>query len=247
MDPARFTRVDSTTWRAEPSGKMHVGDHLRWRKPDPGYGGQGFRTGSERSKAARDRAGHLCHAGRTLGYGFAIGGVAAFDPDRGGVISAGGVGFDISCGVRTMLTGLSVADILPIQKQLADSLFRQIPAGVGSESAITLDAAEMEAMLSQGAHWAVAWGWGETRDLERIEEQGRMAGARSDCVSDRAMERHVGKWGRLARAITISRSRRWPRFLTRPSLMPSGSCRTKLSSPFTVVRAASATKSEPSS
>src|ERR1700693_4491060 len=90
--------------------------------------------------------------------GFPIGGVAAFDPDRGGVISAGGVGFDISCGVRTILMGLSVADILPVQKQLADSLFRQIPAGVGSESAIALDAIEMEAMLAQGAHWAVARG-----------------------------------------------------------------------------------------
>jgi tRNA-splicing ligase RtcB len=131
------------------------------------------------------------------GYGFPIGGVAAFDPDRGGVISAGGVGFDISCGVRTMLTGLKAADILPVQKQLADSLFRQIPAGVGSESAIALDAAEMEAMLAQGAHWAVARSWGETRDFERIEEQGRMAGARPDCVSDRAKERQRREMGTL--------------------------------------------------
>ncbi len=63
------------------------------------------------------------------GYGFPIGGVAAFDPDQGGVVSAGGVGFDISCGVRTMLTGLSVTDILPKQKALADLLYAQIPAG----------------------------------------------------------------------------------------------------------------------
>src|SRR5512135_1033232 len=73
------------------------------------------------------------------GYGFPIGGVAAFDPDKGGVISAGGVGFHISCGVRTLLTGLKVADIQPVQKSLADSLYRQIPAGVGSKGAITLD------------------------------------------------------------------------------------------------------------
>ena len=111
------------------------------------------------------------------GYGFPIGGVAAFDPDEGGVVSAGGVGFDISCGVRTMLTGLKVADILPVQKSLANSLFRQIPAGVGSKGAITLDAIEMDAMLAGGARWAVERGWGEARDLERIEEQGRMAGA----------------------------------------------------------------------
>src|SRR5574341_144296 len=82
------------------------------------------------------------------GYGFPIGGVAAFDPDQGGVVSAGGVGFDISCGVRSMLTGLYVDDILSVQKPLADSLFRQIPAGVGSTGAITLDAIEMNAMLS---------------------------------------------------------------------------------------------------
>src|SRR6185312_16708888 len=66
------------------------------------------------------------------GYGFPIGGVAAFDPDEGGVVSAGGVGFDISCGVRTLLTGLKRADIEPVKKSLADSLFRNIPAGVGS-------------------------------------------------------------------------------------------------------------------
>jgi tRNA-splicing ligase RtcB (3'-phosphate/5'-hydroxy nucleic acid ligase) len=131
------------------------------------------------------------------GYGFPIGGVAAFDPDRGGVISAGGVGFDISCGVRTMLTGLTAADILPVQNALAESLFRQIPAGVGSKGAITLDPADMDAMLSGGARWSVERGWGETRDLERIEEQGCTAGARPECVSDRAKERQRREMGTL--------------------------------------------------
>src|SRR5450830_272579 len=95
------------------------------------------------------------------GYGFPIGGVAAFDPDKGGGISAGGVGFDISCGVRTYTTGMKVADISPVQTSLADSLFRQIPAGVGSKGAITLDAIDMDAMLTGGAHWAIERGWGE--------------------------------------------------------------------------------------
>jgi tRNA-splicing ligase RtcB len=131
------------------------------------------------------------------GYGFPIGGVAAFDPDHGGVVSAGGVGFDISCGVRTMLTGLSVADILPVQRSLADSLCRQIPAGVGSQGAITLDAIDMEAMLSGGARWAVECGWGEARDLERIEEVGMMAGAQPEQVSDRAKERQRREMGTL--------------------------------------------------
>jgi tRNA-splicing ligase RtcB len=131
------------------------------------------------------------------GYGFPIGGVAAFDPDHGGVVSAGGVGFDISCGVRTMLTGLKVADVLHVQHSIAESLFRQIPAGVGSKGAITLDALDMDAMLIGGARWAVARGWGDERDLERIEEGGVMAGAEPECVSDRAKERQCREMGTL--------------------------------------------------
>jgi tRNA-splicing ligase RtcB len=113
------------------------------------------------------------------------------------VVSAGGVGFDISCGVRTMVTGLKVADIRPAQKELADSLYRQIPAGVGSTGAITLDAIELDAMLSGGAHWAVERGWGEARDLERIEEGGRMAGAEPEHVSSRAKQRQRREMGTL--------------------------------------------------
>lgn len=131
------------------------------------------------------------------GYGFPIGGVAAFDADQGGVVSAGGVGFDISCGVRTMLSGLKAADILPVQRALADSLFRQIPAGVGSTGAITLDTVEMDAMLSGGARWAIACGWGEARDLERIEENGTMIGAMPEWVSERARERQRREMGTL--------------------------------------------------
>ncbi len=198
MDPARFTRVDGTTWRVEPSGTMRV--------PVIIYADENLIQGMDDKVYEQAvnvaRLPGIVQASYVMpdahwGYGFPIGGVAAFDPDRGGVISAGGVGFDISCGVRTMLTGLSVADILPVQKQLADLLFRQIPAGVGSESSIALDAAEMEAMLSQGAHWAVARGWGDMRDFERIEEQGRMVGARPDCVSDRAKERQRREMGTL--------------------------------------------------
>lgn len=198
MDPARFTRVDGTTWRVEPSGTMRVpviiyADENLIQDMDD-------KVLEQATNVARLPG--IVQASYVMpdahwGYGFPIGGVAAFDADGGGVISAGGVGFDISCGVRTMLTGLSVADILPVQKQLADSLFHQIPAGVGSESAIALDAAEMEAMLAKGAHWAVARGWGEMRDLERIEEQGRMVGARPDFVSDRAKERQRREMGTL--------------------------------------------------
>ena len=131
------------------------------------------------------------------GYGFPIGGVAAFDADEGGVVSAGGVGFDISCGVRTMLTGLSAHDITPVQESLLNSLYRQIPAGLGSTGAITLDAIEMNAMLEGGARWAIQQGWGEARDLERIEERGVMAGAQPEHVSERAKERQCREMGTL--------------------------------------------------
>jgi tRNA-splicing ligase RtcB len=198
MDPARFTRLDPTAWRIEPSGSMRVpaiiyADEDLIRDMDEKVYEQAVNVAMLPGIVQASYAMPDAH----WGYGFPIGGVAAFDPDRGGVISAGGVGFDISCGVRTMLTGLSVADILPVQSALADSLYRQIPAGVGSKGVITLDLAGMDAMLSGGARWAIERGWGETRDLERIEEHGCTAGARPECVSDRAKERQRREMGTL--------------------------------------------------
>src|SRR5210317_704800 len=99
------------------------------------------------------------------GYGFPIGGVAAFDADAGGVVSAGGVGFDISCGVRLLHTGLHAADIDDAKSALADSLYASVPVGVGSEGAITLDPPTMRGMLEGGARWAVDRGYGTTSDL----------------------------------------------------------------------------------
>jgi tRNA-splicing ligase RtcB len=120
------------------------------------------------------------------GYGFPIGGVAAFDADKGGVISAGGVGFDISCGVRTLLSGLTATQIQSAKEGLAEALFRKIPAGVGSRGKLSLSRKEMDLMLTRGARWAVERGYGRAEDLQRIEEGGCMAGARSEAVSDRA-------------------------------------------------------------
>ena len=198
MDPTRFTRIDETAWRIEPQGAMRVpaiiyADENLIRDMDDKVYIQAANVATLPGIVGASYAMPDAH----WGYGFPIGGVAAFDADAGGVVSAGGVGFDISCGVRTMLTGLTVADILPVQKELADSLFRQIPAGLGSKGAITLDDIDMDAMLSGGARWAVAGGWGEARDLERIEEQGQMAGARPDFVSDRAKERQRKEMGTL--------------------------------------------------
>jgi tRNA-splicing ligase RtcB len=131
------------------------------------------------------------------GYGFPIGGVAAFDPDEGGVISAGGVGFDISCGVRALLTGLSVERVERAKHQLADLLFERIPAGLGSTGHIRLQAAEMDRMLAGGARWAVGEGYGRPQDLERIEEEGCMQGADPAAVSDHAKQRQRDEIGTL--------------------------------------------------
>lgn len=198
MDPARFTHVDATTWRISPSGAMRVpviiyADESLIRDMDDKVCEQAVNVASLPGIVQASYAMPDAH----WGYGFPIGGVAAFDPDHGGIVSAGGVGFDISCGVRTMLTGLSVADVLGVQKSLADSLFMQIPAGLGSKGAIALEAPEMEAMLAGGASWAIEQGWGDVRDLERIEEGGCMAGARPECVSERARERQRREMGTL--------------------------------------------------
>ena len=131
------------------------------------------------------------------GYGFPIGGVAAFDPDQGGVVSAGGVGFDISCGVRCLHTGLARSDVMAVQEELAEALYYRIPAGVGSTGAIHLNEAEMDAMLAGGAKWAVERGWGAPEDLERIEERGRMSGAKPGNVSQHAKKRQRDEMGTL--------------------------------------------------
>jgi len=198
MDVNRFTRVDATTWRIEPHGAMRVpaiiyADENLIRDMDDKVYEQVVNVATLPGIVQASYAMPDAH----WGYGFPIGGVAAFDPDQGGVVSAGGVGFDISCGVRTMLTGLKVTDVLAVQKSLADSLFRQIPAGVGSRGSITLDEIDMDAMLTAGASWAVERGWGEARDLERIEEHGVLAGARPANVSERARERQRREMGTL--------------------------------------------------
>ena len=131
------------------------------------------------------------------GYGFPIGGVAAFDPKEGGVISAGGVGFDISCGVRTMHTGLRAKEVHQAKQKLVDALYAKVPAGVGSRGHLRLSGSEMDDMLSGGAQWAVKRGYGSKEDLAHIEENGRMEGADPDCVSPQAKKRQRDQMGTL--------------------------------------------------
>jgi tRNA-splicing ligase RtcB (3'-phosphate/5'-hydroxy nucleic acid ligase) len=131
------------------------------------------------------------------GYGFPIGGVAAFDPQQGGVVSAGGVGFDISCGVRTMTTGLQAREIESVKQKLADVLERKIPAGLGSTGKLHLTEKTMDEVLVSGAKWAIDHGFGTKEDLLRIEEHGTMTGAEPEYVSDHAKKRQLDEVGTL--------------------------------------------------
>ncbi len=131
------------------------------------------------------------------GYGFPIGGVAAFDPEEGGIISMGGVGFDISCGVRTMKTGMTREEIMPRLKTLVDQFYNRVPAGVGSEGLIRLSPSQLDEMLVGGAVWAIKKGFGIKDDLEYIEEHGRVDGAEPDEVSNTAKKRQEREMGTL--------------------------------------------------
>ncbi|HIH26616.1 MAG TPA: RtcB family protein, partial [Methanoregulaceae archaeon] len=129
------------------------------------------------------------------GYGFPIGGVAAFSRDDG-IISPGGVGFDINCGVRLLSTPLTEKD-LSRKQELIERLFTAVPTGVGAKSTLRLSQKELLVMLSQGARWAVDQGFGHQGDLTHCEEQGAMDGAVPAAVSDKARQRGMPQSGTL--------------------------------------------------
>lgn len=198
MNLDQFERVSDHEWRIAPFGKMRVpavifADETLIREMDEKVHEQITNVATLPGIVQAAYAMPDAH----WGYGFPIGGVAAFDADEGGVVSAGGVGFDISCGVRTLHTGLTTQDIAPLKERLADRLFSHIPAGVGSTGQLRLDAAGMDAMLRGGARWAVERGYGSEADLDRIEEHGCMAGAEPDQVSEHAKRRQRDEVGTL--------------------------------------------------
>ena len=198
MDPARLKRLGDAEWELPRTGAMRVPGIL--------YADEALVRGMDDKVA--EQLGNVAKLPGIVkaayampdahwGYGFPIGGVAAFDEEEGGVVSAGGVGFDISCGVRTLTTGLARAEVGRVKRTLADELYARIPAGLGSTGAIGLDARQMDAMLAGGAHWAVAQGYGRPEDLERIEEGGRVAGADPGEVSEQAKRRQRDEMGTL--------------------------------------------------
>lgn len=198
MDTARFEKLNDFEWRVPPSGAMRVpaiiyADEALVRAMDDKV----FEQVTNVAKLPGIVKASYAMPDAHWGYGFPIGGVAAFDAEAEGVVSAGGVGFDISCGVRDLLTGLARADIAGHERRLADALYATVPVGVGSTGRIALGGADLDAMLAGGARWAVATGYGEAPDLERIEEHGCMEGARPDQVSERAKTRQRREMGTL--------------------------------------------------
>ena len=131
------------------------------------------------------------------GYGFPIGGVAATRVDRDGVVSPGGVGFDINCGVRLLRTDLRESEIRPRMRELVAALFRDIPTGVGSSGRIKLSARDINRVLTEGARWAIEHGLGDPDDLEVTEEGGRMDGANPNSVGERPKARGGNQLGTL--------------------------------------------------
>jgi len=130
------------------------------------------------------------------GYGFPVGGVAATDMEEG-VISPGGVGYDINCGVRLLRSNLNVNQVKPHLKDLVNELFNSIPLGVGSEGAIKLTRSELDELLIEGVDWAIEHGYGYKQDSEVCEEKGRMIGADPESVSDMARKRGSSQLGSL--------------------------------------------------
>ena len=130
------------------------------------------------------------------GYGFSIGGVAAFDLEKG-VISPGGVGYDINCSVRLLKTNLTRKEILKKQSKVVDALFRKIPSGVGRGSKFQITKSEFNKLLEQGARYVVEKGYGKEEDYLHMEEEGCLKGADASKVSDRAIKRGIGQVGTL--------------------------------------------------
>jgi tRNA-splicing ligase RtcB len=197
MDLSLLKRRTEFEWVIEPRGRMRVPGILFASEPlVRAMDHKVFEQVTNVATLPGIRTASMAMPDAHWGYGFTVGGVAAFDPDEG-VVSAGGVGFDISCGVRCLRTRLTRDEVRARQQELADALSRAIPAGVGSTGRIRLGHDEMDRMLRGGARWAVGKGYGQPGDLERVEEGGQMEDAQPAAVSERAKARMRDEVGTL--------------------------------------------------
>ncbi len=200
MAPSRLEGVDDYRWRLPREGGMRV-DGLVFADD--------AMMEELRDDPSLDQVRNVAHlpgiVGASLampdihwGYGFPIGGVAAMDADTG-VVSPGGVGYDINCGVRLLSTGLTRAEVQPRLERLVAGLFERVPTGVGAhhKKAARLGPRDLPRVLAEGAAWAVEQAMGRHADLERLEAGGRLPGARPERVSARALERGAAQLGSL--------------------------------------------------
>ena len=139
----------------------------------------------------------LCMADGHSGYGFPVGGVAAFDPEEGGIISPGAIGYDISCGMRLIKTNMTVEQVQPKIKKIVDELFKRVPTGVGCKGFLNLSQRQYKEALTGGAGWAVEQGYGWEKDLECIEDKGVLKNADVSKVSSNALKRGIDQLGTL--------------------------------------------------
>jgi tRNA-splicing ligase RtcB (3'-phosphate/5'-hydroxy nucleic acid ligase) len=197
-DAVTLEKIDDYRWRIPRSGKMRVDGVI--------YADQTLLQGLKEDESPKQVANvahlpgiqkySLAMPDIHWGYGFPIGGVAAFDWQEG-VISPGGVGYDINCGTRLLSSNLDTNDLRDKMKDLAHALFQNIPSGVGSKGTLRLSEKDLRHVLREGSAWAVTQGYGWPEDLERTEDKGCMGGADPGVVSARAMERGRPQLGTL--------------------------------------------------
>lgn len=193
-----MVRISEFIWEIPKSGEMKVPARI--------YASEKLKELARRDKTLEQACNVACLPGiqrmsyvmpdAHQGYGFPIGGVAAFDLDEG-IISPGGVGYDINCGVRLLRTDFRENDITAKRKELLAEIFQEVPAGVGKGGVTKLSRNVLKEILVKGAEWAVEQGYGTAEDLERTEENGRMKDASWEFISDRAMERGIPQLGTL--------------------------------------------------
>jgi tRNA-splicing ligase RtcB len=191
-----LVKIDDYKWKIPKTGNMRVDGII--------YGNEKIIKLLENDESPKQVANVACLPGIVkyslampdihYGYGFPIGGVAAFDLEEG-VVSPGGVGYDINCGVRLMKTSLFLKDVEKKINTIIEFLFKEVPTGVGSEGSIHLSPSDLRAVMREGARWAVKNGYGHEENLSRIEDNGCIEGADPSAVSERAMERGQDQLG----------------------------------------------------
>ncbi|MFW6250384.1 MAG: RtcB family protein, partial [Alkalispirochaetaceae bacterium] len=199
MRPDSLERINETLWELPTSYKQEM------QVPARIYGTEELINGMD--EGVYDQAANVaalpgivgysfCMPDGHWGYGFPIGGAAAFDPEVG-IISPGGIGFDINCGMRLIRTDLTLDEVGPKLETLVDRLFKRIPAGVGGSGMITLSKDEFRELITRGMEWSLDRGYATAEDLSLTEEGGRMAGADASKVSEKAISRGYKQVGTL--------------------------------------------------